>query len=168
MQVNPRYRIPIRAISLVTGIIILLSLINIGSSTALNAVVSLSTLALYISYLIPIALLVVKRMRGDNIAFGPFNLGRMGLATNVFALVYGVFIVIFLPFPSVKPVTSVNMNYAGPVFAFVLVFAVCDWVLRGRHTYTGPLREVFDGEGRMRGGSTMQSSSMQSNTVRPM
>jgi choline transport protein len=162
MQVNPRYHIPIRAISLVTGIIILLSLINIGSSTALNAIVSLSTLALYISYLIPIALLVAKRIRGDHITFGPFNLGRMGVATNVFALVFGVFICIFLPFPSVKPVTSVNMNYAGPVFALVLVFAVCDWVLRGRKIYTGPLREVSDGDRQMRGDTTIQSSTIHS------
>lgn len=124
----------------------LLSLINIGSSTALNAVLSLSTWALYISYLIPITLLVMKRLRKEHIAFGPFRLGRFGLWINFFAMIYGVFICIFLPFPPTRPVTPVNMNYAAPVFAAVVVFGIIDWFLRGRKNFLGPLREVDERE----------------------
>lgn len=120
----------------------LLSLINIGSSTAFNAIISLSTVSLYVSYLIPISCLVLKRFSGEKIAWGPWTLGRFGPAINIFALVYGVFICIFLPFPSQRPVTAVNMNYAAPVMGVVIVFAVTDWFVRGSKVYVGPRREI--------------------------
>jgi choline transport protein len=123
-------------------VIVLLSLINIGSSTAFNAIISLATVALYVSYLIPISCLILKRFSGEKIAWGPWTLGRFGLAINIFALCYGVFICIFLPFPPQQPVTAVNMNYAAPVFVFVVLFAVTDWFVRGRKIYVGPRREV--------------------------
>ena len=125
---------------------ILLSLINIGSSTALNAILSLSTWALYISYLIPITLLVIKRIRKEHIGFGPFHLGHFGLWINIYAMIYGVFICIFLPFPPTRPVTAVNMNYASPVFAGVIVFAIGDWYIRGKNRFRGPRREVDEND----------------------
>lgn len=120
----------------------LLSLINIGSTTALYAVLSLSSLALYVSYLIPIALLVMKRLRKESIEFGPFTLGRCGLWTNLFALAFGIFIVIFLPFPSQPNVNASTLNWAGPVFGCLLLIALADWIFRGRFYYNGPFREV--------------------------
>ncbi|KAK5741645.1 hypothetical protein LTR17_003851 [Elasticomyces elasticus] len=100
-----------------------------------------STLALYVSYLIPITLLVLKRLRGEKVAFGPFSVGKFGLWIKIYALVLGVFIVIFLPFPVATPVDATTMNYAGPVFLGLVILAPIDWVLRGRHYYTGPTRE---------------------------
>ena len=122
--------------------ICLLSLINVGSSTAFNAIISLATVALYVSYLILIFCLVQKRFSDEKIAWGPWTLGRYGVFVNIFALCYGIFICIFLPFPSQRPITAVNMNYASTVFAFVVDFAIVDWFLRGRKVYTGPRREI--------------------------
>ncbi|KAK4958973.1 hypothetical protein LTR10_003772 [Elasticomyces elasticus] len=139
--VDTHYHVPIRSISLVSIVIVLLSLINIGSSIALNAILSLSTLALYISYLIPITLLVLKRLRREKVTFGPFSLGRFGFWINLYALVFGIFIVIFLPFPVATPVNATTMNYAGPVFLGLVLLALVDWVVRGRHYYAGPTRE---------------------------
>ncbi len=121
----------------------LLSLIIIGSTTAFNAILSLATLALYVSYLIPIFLILLKRLRREHITMGPWSLGRFGIYVNVFAIVYGVFICIFLPFPSVVPVTDANLNYAGPVFGAILLFALGDWFVRGRHTFAGPIKEAL-------------------------
>lgn len=123
-------------------VICLLSLINIGSSTAFNAIISLATVALYVSYIIPIFCLVLKRFSSEKIAWGPWTLGRYGPAINIFALCYGVFICIFLPFPSQQPITSVNMNYAAPVFGFVMLVAIMDWFLRGKKFYNGPKKEI--------------------------
>lgn len=125
---------------------VLLSLINIGSSVAFNAVLSLSSLALYISYLIPITCLVLKRLRKEEIVFGPFTLGRFGLFVNLFAWVFGVFICIFLPFPPYAEVNAETMNYAGPVFGLCLLVALVDWFVRGRKNFQGPLREVAESE----------------------
>ncbi|KAK0268519.1 hypothetical protein LTR35_010502 [Friedmanniomyces endolithicus] len=145
-HVDSHHHVPTRAIALVTLVVVLLSLINIGSSTALNAVLSLSTLGLYVSYLIPISLLLLKRLRREQITFGPFKLGKCGLWINAYAIVFGVYISIFLPFPGEVPVTAVTMNYAGPVFGVVLILAALDWVFRGRKYYHGPIQEIAEVE----------------------
>jgi amino acid transporter len=50
-RVDPTYKIPLRALCLVATCIFALSFIQIGSTAAFNAILSLSTLGLYISYL---------------------------------------------------------------------------------------------------------------------
>jgi choline transport protein len=128
-QVSPKYHVPFRSIILVTIVIILLSLVNIGSTIALNAILSLSTIALYdsyISYLIPIALLVAKRVRKESIQYGPFQLGNAGLWIDISALTFDVFIVVFLPFPAATPVTAMSMNYAGPVSLGLVSLSLID------------------------------------------
>lgn len=119
-----------------------MGLINIGSSTAFNAVVSLAVLSLYISYLIPIVIFTLRKLRKQPIPYGPFRLGPLGLYINLFAIVYAVFICVVLPFPPEQPVTAKNMNYASPVFAFVVLFSLVDWFIRGKRVFTGPIREV--------------------------
>lgn len=129
------------------GIIVcLIGLINIASTTAFNAILSLATLSLYISYLIPIAIFALRKLQDQPIPYGPFRLGQAGLYINLFAIVYGFFICVFLPFPPEQPVTRINMNYSSPVFFFVLLFSLCDWFMRGRKTFTGPIREVAQEE----------------------
>ncbi|KAF7181878.1 hypothetical protein CNMCM7691_001175 [Aspergillus felis] len=141
--ISPRYKIPLRALFLVAMITVLLALINIGSTTAFNALLSLTTLGQYISYLIPVIFLLIKRLRApQDIRWGSFRLGHWGVPVNVFAIVYGVYIIIFLPFPPNYPVTAQNMNYAAPVFLAVLVFAIGDWLVRGRKRWQGPMVKV--------------------------
>ncbi|THC94031.1 hypothetical protein EYZ11_006503 [Aspergillus tanneri] len=141
--VSPRYKIPFRALLLVTIITVLLALINIGSTTAFNALLSLTTLGQYISYLIPIIFLLVKRLRApQEIRWGSFRLRWWGAPINIFAIVYGVYIIIFLPFPPNYPVTAENMNYAAPVFLAVLLFANIDWLVRGGKRWQGPMVKV--------------------------
>jgi len=146
IQVHPTYRIPARAIAVVTTVVMALSAINIGSTVAFNAVLSLSSLALFVSYLIPITCLIIKRLRREKVVFGPFCLGRFGLAINLFAWAFGLFICIFLPFPPTNKVTGSTMNYAGPVFGLCLLVALVDWFARGRKHFQGPLREISEME----------------------
>ncbi|KAE9403316.1 putative amino acid permease [Gymnopus androsaceus JB14] len=148
--VSPHYNVPVRSICFVVVAVMLLSLINIASTIALDAILSLNILALYLSYLIPIGLLLFKRFRKEQIDFGPFTLGRFGWLINLYAIVYGVFIYIFLPFPPSVPVTGTTMNYGGPVFGGVLLFALGDWVVRGRKQFHGPVREVNDSENKVK------------------
>lgn len=139
LQISEKRKIPLRALFLVSSITVLLALINIGSTEAFNAILSLTTLGLYISYLIPLSFLVVKRLRHPgSVTFGPFRLGRWGLPINLFAICYGIYVAIFLPFPSTQPVTWKSMNYAGPVLGFVILFSLVDWAVRGRKQWHGP------------------------------
>ncbi|KAF2734499.1 amino acid transporter [Polyplosphaeria fusca] len=156
-HVDGRYKVPTRAISLVSIVIVLLSLINIGSSTALNAILSLSTIALYTSYIIPISCLIVKRLStkqkiysssaghaeitDDKLVFGPWNLGRYGLFINIYGVCYASLLVPFMALPTSLPVTATTMNYAGPIFLLVLGFAAVDYLVRGRKIFVGPTRE---------------------------
>ncbi|KAL9018592.1 MAG: hypothetical protein Q9185_004108 [Variospora sp. 1 TL-2023] len=64
-KVEPRSQIPLVAILLTVIISILLSLINIGSVTAFNQIISLTISGLYGSYLIAAALLLVRRLDGS-------------------------------------------------------------------------------------------------------
>ncbi|KAL3443948.1 amino acid/polyamine transporter I [Aspergillus insuetus] len=138
-RVDSTSKIPLRALFLVSSCIFVLSFIQIGSTAAFNAILSLSTLGLYISYLIPLILLVLKRLTAPgDIPQGTFTLGRWGLPMNLIAIVFATYFVIFLPFPPTLPVTGENMNYAGPVLGFVMLFACGDWIVRGRHKWEGP------------------------------
>lgn len=143
LKISPTYRIPLRCLWLVSAVVLLLSLINIGSSAAFNAILSLSAIALYFSYLVPIVFLVIKRIRAPHeIQWGPFCLGKWGLPINIFSIIWAVYILIFLPFPPTLPVTAENMNYAAPVFIGVVLFAVVDWCFRGRFKWNGPIGKM--------------------------
>lgn len=59
----------------ILGICFLLSLINIGPSIAFNTIIFLTAVALDISYVIPIFLLLKRRLAGKHPQYGPFKLG---------------------------------------------------------------------------------------------
>ncbi|KAF2252416.1 amino acid transporter, partial [Trematosphaeria pertusa] len=140
--VHPTLQIPIPALLLVAFICALLALINIGSTVAFTALVSLPTVALYISYFIPITLLTLRKLSGKHPRYGPFKLGRWGLPINLFSLAYIVFVLIWIPFPPGRPVTAQTMNYAGPLFLAVIVFALLDWCTTGRKRFVVPTGAV--------------------------
>lgn len=91
-QVNSTFKIPLNALLLVGFICCLLALINLGSTTAFNALVSLPTIALYMSYLMPTLLLLLRKVRGIHPQYGPFKLGRWGIPINTFACAYALYI----------------------------------------------------------------------------
>ncbi|GAB1210773.1 hypothetical protein APSETT445_009571 [Aspergillus pseudonomiae] len=143
VHISSWHKIPLRALSLVSSSIVLLALINIGSTTAFNALLSLTTLGQYISYLIPITFLLIKRIRApQEVRWGSFRLGLWGIPLNIFVIMYGIYIIIFLPFPPRYPVTAKNMNYAAPVFLAVIFFAIIDWFVRGHKRWQGPRIKV--------------------------
>ena len=120
-------------------------LINIASTSAIYAILSLNNLALYMSYLQIVTSFFIAKIRGEVPVWGPFTLGRWGYAINVFAICFLLFIIIWLPFPPYLPVTADNMNYAGPIFGVVLCAALVDWSLWGHKRFSVPTsRSVFD------------------------
>lgn len=120
----------------------LLALIYIGSTTAFSALVSLPLISLYLSYLIPIFFLLTRKVRGQQLPYGPFKLGRWGIAVNLFAIVYILYVVSFMPLPTILPVTSLNMNYAGPLVLAIIVLALIDWTFSGRFRFQIPVLKM--------------------------
>lgn len=137
--VHPTLKLPVNALALIGTIVFILAIIYIASATAFNALISLQALALHVSYFIPIFFMAIRKIRGPPPPYGPFKLGRLGLVTNVFALVYLIFVVLWMPWPSVLPVTGSTMNYAGPLVGLVILAALADWMLGGRKRFEVPV-----------------------------
>ncbi|KAK3683233.1 hypothetical protein LTR37_020427, partial [Vermiconidia calcicola] len=124
-HVSPRFRIPLRALLLVAIVCCLLSLINLGSTVAFNALISLPTVGYYLSYFPPILFILIAKIRGRPLfEYGPFRLGRItGIVINVVSLMYILYILSFVALPTILPVERSNLNYAGPIVLAVVLIA---------------------------------------------
>jgi choline transport protein len=151
--VHPTHLVPVRAIWLGLIIVMLLSLLNIGSTTAFGAITALSSLALYFSYAIAISSMLYARWvsnhpstnrKNEPLQLGAWNLGRFGVYINIFALTYTLYAMIWLPIPSTIPVDGVNMNYAGPIFLFVFFFSLITWFVYANKKWKGPEVAIID------------------------
>jgi choline transport protein len=92
--------------------------------------------------MLPILLLLIKRIRGEQVPYGPWRLGRWGLPLNLVAVVYSLFTMVWMFFPAFIPVTPANMNWTVVVFfGSVLISIVC-WFVYGNRSYHGPVQEV--------------------------
>jgi choline transport protein len=88
----------------------------------------------------PITFLALRRISRNEPEPGPFTMGRrVGLAVNLLALAYLIFVVIWMPFPQALPVTGSNMNYAGPLLGAVILGALLDWAISGRKRFKVPV-----------------------------
>ena len=165
VQLQPKTAIPTLAIIITSLVAILVGLINIGSATAFNAVISLSVSSLYASYIITETLLLYRRCTGfihphqghlsslsnnnnnnnpaNHLTWGPFHLpGIFGIAVNIFAVAFGLIIFFFSFWPVATPVEPATMNYSIVMTGAVVVFALVYYVVYARRIYTGPVVEV--------------------------
>lgn len=102
----------------------LLGLINLGSSSAFLAFVSVGVIALAVSYGIPISISLFHRRKDVN--YARWTMGKtLGWIVNVIALLWIMFEVVLFSMPTVLPVTEGSMNYAVVVFfGFMAISAV--------------------------------------------
>lgn len=84
-HVYPGQNIPLRAVLVSFCFTTLLSLINIGSDVALNAINSLAGVSVLTSYLISIGCLIWRRLYGAPLPPHKWSLGRFGLPINITA-----------------------------------------------------------------------------------
>jgi choline transport protein len=140
-HVNRRLALPLRAIVLCSILPMLLGLINIGSTVAFNALVSLTTAGLFISYLIPITLIMIKKLKGEEVRYGPFAMGKLGVAVNSFSSIFLIISVFFSFFPPAVPVTAVSMNWSIVVFGGFVIIGLAWYAVWGRNRYDGPIIE---------------------------
>ncbi|CAI7668529.1 unnamed protein product [Penicillium viridicatum] len=141
-HVNRRTQIPICSVLVSTIITVLLSLINIGSTAAFNAVASVMIAALFTTYILPIAAVIRVRFQPGGIPPSRFSLGIFGLAINVFSLAWLCFAIIFTFFPTAYNPTPVDMNWSILVFGAVVIFAIGLYIVHGRRVYRSPVTQV--------------------------
>ncbi|KAK0122768.1 hypothetical protein ONS96_009803 [Cadophora gregata f. sp. sojae] len=143
-RVHEPSALPLYSILVCTATSLLLVLINIGSSAAFNAIVSITTASFFTSYAIPTALLLHKRLRNDpvkdNIHWGPWKMGPiLGPIVNVCALIYSAIAMFFSFWPSTSTVTPQSMNWSALIWGGVIIFSVVFYIFRGRHNYKWPI-----------------------------
>jgi choline transport protein len=157
-KVSHRTSIPVYAVITTIAISIILSLVNIGSATAFNGVISISVAGLFGSYLVAASLLLYRRLTGgirlngssdspttydSPLAWGPWRVpGALGIANNIFACAYLVFVFFFSFWPAYRNVTPQNLNWAVLVFPVVVLFSVIYYAVWARKVYNGPVVET--------------------------
>jgi amino acid transporter len=102
--------------------IVAASLAAMAWSGAVPIVTSLSTVALYIAYIIPIVLAALARMKGSEWpSMSVWSLGRWGMAANVIAIAYTIFISIVLVMP---PNELAGKTLGGVILVLLLVYVI--------------------------------------------
>jgi amino acid transporter len=125
-KVDENHKTPAPAIwALATFALILAFSINIYS-----AVVSIATIALYISYGLPIATRLWVRLNRKHEKIGPWNLGRFSTLNSILAVLWVAFITVVFMLPP--------NEQAAQVMGIFVVILVLLWFFYVRNKYLGP------------------------------
>ncbi|TVY75794.1 putative amino-acid permease [Lachnellula suecica] len=136
--VHPKLSIPVWSLGLVTVVQMLLGLINLGSSSAFTAFVSVGVMGLAVSYAIPIAISLIWNRRVE-VNKARWNVGPLvGTVVNVVSLLWIAFEVVLFSMPTALPVTLISMNYASVVLVGFMAIAAVWYFVYARKVYKGP------------------------------
>jgi amino acid transporter len=130
-KVNSHTQTPVNAVWLVVTFCSCLDLIGIGSTQTIVAIFNITAPALDLSY---IAVIIAHRVYEHRVPFieGPYTMGRWSKPVNLIAVTWVLFISVVLFFPTIKPVTAANMNYAICVAAFIALASLSWWFLSAK------------------------------------
>ncbi|PAV15638.1 amino acid transporter [Pyrrhoderma noxium] len=127
----------------------LLGLLVFAGEQAINAVFSISVVALYIAYAIPI---VARFAFKNDFKPGPFNLGFFSLPCAIISVLWMAFMFIVFLFPTDPNPAAGDMNYSIVVLGGVMTLSLMYYyfpVYGGVHWFKGPIRTIgdeFDGK----------------------
>jgi amino acid transporter len=127
-RIHSKYRTPSSAVWMLVVVAFLLAL----WSGAYSVIVSISTIGLYISYIIPLFLKLLAIRKGvwkpkNN---GPWSLGKWSNAINFIAVVWGVFICILFMIPP----NQLTAYTIGGAFVLLIIY----YYVSAKRTFKGP------------------------------
>ena len=129
-RVHPRHRTPVQAILVSSALAVLITIY----AAAYTVVTSISTITLYLAYVIPIYLNWRNRRRGrgehTTPASAPWSLGRWAPAVNVVAIVWVAFIAVVFALPPNELVLWTMLLLAVALAAY--------WRVSARRRFVGP------------------------------
>jgi amino acid transporter len=116
---------------------------------AFGAVVSICVIGLYIAYVLPVYL---RWRKGDDFKPGPWTLGRHYRWVNPAAVIWVAICVIIFILPQAPVGVPWRdefdwkyVNYAPIMVGGLFVIVGVWWLVRAKHTFTGPIRNIeFD------------------------
>ncbi|KAF2194654.1 amino acid permease [Zopfia rhizophila CBS 207.26] len=140
-KVHPKLGLPLNSLYLTTILVIIFGCIFLGSSSAFNAIISASVVALGVSYAMPIAVNCLQRRK--KLPPRPFVLpSAFAWFANLLGIVYVLITSVLFVFPPELPVTGSNMNYCIVAFAIIIIISTAQWFVDGRKNFTGPRTDM--------------------------
>lgn len=145
VRVDPWTKSPVLAVWGVAVAAFCLGLPMLGSVTAFNAILSLSTISLLIIYVTPIT----ARITWGRQYFtpGPFNLGRWAYPVGWVSTLWMIFAAVVFCLPTKMPVDADNLNYAAVAFLSTCAISIAMFCFPKYGAYrwfTGPWHTVDD------------------------
>lgn len=142
-RVDRKRKIPTNAIAFSCLISVLLSLINIGSDTAFNAIISLNVAALMSTYAASISCVLYTRLwHPDRLPDKRWSPGRFSVSVNVIALCYVIFALFWSFWPPEPGFDATEFNWSVVIFVGVLAISLLMYAVHGRFYYSGPVEHV--------------------------
>lgn len=143
LQVDPKLMIPANAVILSTACTILLSMINIGSESAFNAILSLQNVAQMATYGISLSCVFYRRLTAPHLLpEARWSLGRWGIWINGVGILYSWQICFWCFWPNRTPVSVESFNWAPVVFLVILVASLITYYFKGHKTYVAPAAKI--------------------------
>lgn len=163
-RIEPKSALPVYAIALTICVNFLIPLIYIGSPVGFYACISLLVSSFYISFILPITLLLWRRLTGSikmpnpgaetglrntpgshRLVWGPWRMPPViGTIVNTLAVAFSTIILAFSCFPPAAVVDKTTMNYSSVVSGGVMVLAIVYYLVKARKTYLGPTIDIED------------------------
>lgn len=142
-HVKPGWNIPLNSVLITFTITCLLSLINIGSTVAFNAIGSAALVSILSTYFISICVLIQRRFKGPLPA-RRWSLGRLGIFINVGAIMWLMTVWVFCFFPLVtgEQLTLTTMNWNCVIYGGLIIVGLVYWFIWGHKVYTPPVLHV--------------------------
>jgi amino acid transporter len=142
-HVKPGWNIPLNSVLITFTITCLLSLINIGSTVAFNAIGSAALVSILSTYFISICVLINRRFKGPLPA-RRWSLGRLGIFINFGAIMWLMTVWVFCFFPLVtgEQLTLSTMNWNCVIYGGLIIVGLAYWFIWGHRVYTPPVLHV--------------------------
>ncbi|XPS71073.1 hypothetical protein M3J09_003258 [Ascochyta lentis] len=145
-RVSNTKKIPHNAILLSSLIAALMAVINIGSTTAFYAIVSLQVVSLMFTYAVSLSCILHRRIANpQSLPAARWSLGRWGVPVNIAGLVYVLFSFFWSFWPTLAQFEARYFNWAGVLFGAVLLACLASYRVQGRHVYRAPVKGVRKG-----------------------
>lgn len=140
--VRPGWDIPFNALIFTFVFTSALSLINLGSATALNSITGLQINAMLSSYSVSIGCTIWRRCTNQPLLQSKFNLGKWGLLINIISMAFLIFFFILAFFPSSPQPDAASMNWNILIYGAVILLSTVYYLFWGKKHYDGPVEYV--------------------------
>jgi amino acid transporter len=132
--------VPLNVVWLGVAVAFVMALTSLGSQVAFQAMVSVTTLGLYIAYALPVFFRVTTARK--SFVPGQFHLGRYGLMVGWMAVVWVATVTVLFSLPVAYPVAKETFNYTPVAVGGVLLLSLVAWVFHARFWFQGPVTNV--------------------------